>query len=70
MGAVTMIGLDLAKNLSQVYCVDADGAAVLWQRLTRGRMLKFFGEAAAVFDRYRGLRLITLLGTSTHCAGP
>jgi len=44
MGNVTTIGLDLAKNVFQVHGVDAEGTAVLRQRLTRGRMLKFFAK--------------------------
>jgi transposase len=44
MGNVTTIGLDLAKSVFQVHGVDADGAAVLRQRLTRGRVLKFFAK--------------------------
>ena len=44
MGIVTTIGLDRAKSVFQVHGVDADGAAVLRQRLTRGRMLKFFAK--------------------------
>ena len=44
MGNVTTIGLDIAKNVFQVHGVDADGAAVVRQRLTRGRMLKFFAK--------------------------
>jgi len=36
--------LDLAKSVFQVNGVDAGGAAVLRQRLTRGRMLKFFAK--------------------------
>lgn len=44
MGDVTTIGLDLAKSVFQVHGIDADGAAVLRQRLTRGRMLKFFAK--------------------------
>ena len=44
MGTVTTIGLDLAKSVFQVHGVDASGAAVLRQRLTRGRMLKFFAK--------------------------
>lgn len=42
MGTVTTIGLDLAKSVFQVHGVDASGAVVLRQRLTQGRMLKFF----------------------------
>ena len=44
MGNVTTIGLDLAKNVFQVHGVDAEGVAVVCQRLTRGRMLKFFAK--------------------------
>jgi transposase len=44
MGNVTTIGLDIAKNVFQVHGVDADGAVVVRQRLTRGRMLKFFAK--------------------------
>jgi len=44
MGNVTTIGLDLAKSVFQVHGVDAGGAVVLRQRLTRGRMLKFFAK--------------------------
>ena len=44
MGNVTTVGLDLAKNVFQVHGVDADGTAVVRQRLTRGRMLKFFAK--------------------------
>ncbi|SHM53613.1 hypothetical protein SAMN05518668_11115 [Sphingobium sp. YR657] len=44
MGTVTTIGLDLAKNVFQVHGVDANGAAVLRQRLTRDHLLKFFAK--------------------------
>lgn len=44
MGNVTTIGLDLAKSVFQVHGVDADGTPVLRQRLTRGRILKFFAK--------------------------
>ena len=44
MGTVATIGLDIAKSVFQVHGVDAAGAAVLRQRLTRGRVLKFFAK--------------------------
>jgi transposase len=44
MENVTTIGLDIAKSVFQVHGVGADGASVLRQRLTRGRMLKFFAK--------------------------
>ena len=44
MGNVKVIGLDLAKNVFQVHGVDAEGAVVLRQRLTRARLVKLFGK--------------------------
>jgi len=44
MGTVSTIGLDLAKSVFQVHGVDESGAAVLRQRLTRSRLLKFFAK--------------------------
>ena len=44
MGIVKTIGLDLAKSVFQVHGVDEVGAAVLRQRLTRARLLKFFAK--------------------------
>ena len=41
MGNVTTIGLDSAENVFQVHGVDADGTAVVRQRLTRRRLMKF-----------------------------
>jgi len=44
MRNVTTIGSDIAKKVFQVHGVDADSAAVIRQRLTRGRTLKFFAK--------------------------
>jgi transposase len=44
MKKVTTIGLDLAKNVFQVHGIDAEGTAVIRERLSRGRMLKFFAK--------------------------
>jgi transposase len=44
MGQVTTIGLDIAKSVFQVHGVDAAGAAVMRHRLTRSKLLKFFGK--------------------------
>ena len=43
--AVTM-GLDLGKSVFQVHGVDAGGAVVVQRRLTRGKLLHFFGKQA------------------------
>jgi transposase len=42
MGQVVTIGLDIAKSVFQVHGVDAAGATVLRQRLTRSKLLSFF----------------------------
>ncbi len=44
MGGVTTIDLDIAKSVFQVHGVDASGVTVLRRRLTRSRLLAYFGE--------------------------
>lgn len=43
MTKISMIGLDLAKNVFQVHAVDGSGSPVLRRQLRRAQMLKFFG---------------------------
>lgn len=44
MFEVSTVGVDLAKNVIQVHCVDADGKMVVRGQLRRGRVLSFFEE--------------------------
>ena len=44
MSKVTMIGLDLAKNVFQAHGSDAAGAVVFRKKLRRDRVLPFFAE--------------------------
>jgi transposase len=44
MMQVTTIGLDIAKSIFQVHGVDAAGQSVLRQRLSRSRVVEFFGK--------------------------
>jgi transposase len=44
MNQVTTIGLDIAKSIFQVHGVDAARQSVLRQRLSRSRVLEFFGK--------------------------
>lgn len=44
MTQISMIGLDLAKNVFQVHGVDASGAVVLRWQLRRSQVEKFFAE--------------------------
>ncbi len=42
MGEVSIIGLDLAKNVFQAHGAAADGSVVFRRKLTRARLLSFF----------------------------
>jgi transposase len=44
MGTAVTIGLDLAKSVFQVHGVDASGEVVIRRRLTRAKVLDFFGK--------------------------
>lgn len=44
MGEVSTIGLDIAKSVFQVHGVDGAGAVVMRKRISRAKMLAFFGE--------------------------
>lgn len=62
MGPVVTIGLDIAKSVFQVHGVDAEGGVVIRQKLTRARLLKFFGKLEPC------LVGIEACGTSHHWA--
>lgn len=44
MGEVSIIGLDLAKNVFQAHGAGADGSVVFRRKLARGQLLEFFGR--------------------------
>jgi len=44
MKEVSIIGLDLAKNVFQAHGASADGSVVFRRKLSRGQLLKFFAE--------------------------
>ena len=44
MGEISMIGLDLAKNVFQVHGIDASGGVVLRRQLRRGAVEKCFAQ--------------------------
>jgi transposase len=44
MGEITIIGVDLAKNVFQVHGVTADGAVALRRQVRRSQVLEFFGR--------------------------
>jgi transposase len=44
MGEVSTIGLDIAKSVFQVHGVDDTGAVVMRKRISRSKVLEFFGS--------------------------
>jgi len=44
MNKVSVIGLDLAKNVFQVHGVDGDGEVVVRRQLKRSQMRRFFAS--------------------------
>ena len=44
MNEVTIIGLDLAKNIFQAHGAGADGSVIFRRKLSRAQLLKFMGE--------------------------
>ena len=43
MGEVSTIGLDIAKSVFQVHGVDVEGGVVIRKRVSRAKVLEFFG---------------------------
>jgi transposase len=44
MGEVSTIGLDIAKSVFQVHGVDVAGAVVIRKRISRAKVLEYFGD--------------------------
>jgi transposase len=44
LSSVTVVGLDIAKNVFQVHGVDAEGSDVVAKAVRRGQLLKFFSS--------------------------
>src|SRR4030088_590840 len=44
MGDVSTIGLDIAKSVFQVHGVDVAGAVVIRKRISRAKVLEYFGD--------------------------
>ncbi|TDW16924.1 hypothetical protein EV128_13164 [Rhizobium azibense] len=44
MNDITIIGLDLAKNVFQIHGAGPDGRVALRKKLSRGRLLEFFAK--------------------------
>jgi transposase len=59
---VKTIGIDLAKSVFQLHGVDGKGRPLLRKRLTREKVLPFYGESAALRSGDGSVRFGALLG--------
>lgn len=64
MGEISIIGLDLAKQVFQVHGARVDGSVVLRKKITRGQLLAFFFKAATLHRRHGSLCNGPLLGNA------
>ena len=44
LSSVTTVGLDLAKHVFQVHCIDATGRFVAAKAIRRNKLLEFFAS--------------------------
>src|SRR5271169_1978027 len=44
LSSVTIVGLDLAKHVFQVHCIDASGRVVVTKAIRRSKLLEFFAS--------------------------
>jgi hypothetical protein len=51
MENVSIVGLDIAKNLFHAHGAAEDGSKVFSKALPRGRVLEFFGRVAPLYHR-------------------
>jgi transposase len=42
---IVTVGLNLAKNVFQVHAIAADGAVLIWRKLRRIKVSRFFAES-------------------------
>ena len=77
MNEISVIGLDLAKNVFQVHGVDAEGEVMLRKQLSRAQMQRFFAQLPpcligmeACGGAHYWARALTDLGHSVRLMAP
>lgn len=60
----TTVGVDIAKNVMQMHCVESETGEVINRSIKRAAFLEHFREPRAVFDRDGGMRRFTALGAA------
>jgi len=69
MNKISVIGLDLAKNVFQVHAVDEESEVVLRKQLKRRDVLKILCANRTLSDRHRSLWGNALLGARAEQVG-
>jgi hypothetical protein len=69
MSELTMIGLDIAKNMFHAVGIDAVNETRLRRKLRRSQVKGFFRKQPPLPDRHRSLWFCTLLGQAIQCHG-
>ena len=67
LSSVTTIGLDLAKHVFQVHCIDAEGRVLLARSLRRAQLLSFFASLPPCRPRAQS-RSCARFGSESRCA--
>lgn len=70
IGEVSIIGLDLAKNVFQADGAGFDGSVVFCRKRVAGAVAEVPGRAATLRSSDGGLRLVASLGVSDRRSGP
>lgn len=77
MDEISIVGIDLAKNIFQIHAVDAAGKVVLQRALRRSDFLKFFGKLKACLigmeacaGSHHWARELTVLGHEVRLIPP
>ena len=65
-----MIGLDLAKNVSQIHGIDAAGKVVLQRQLPRRQMEKFFAGLPPTVGAHHWARMFHKFGHEVRMMPP
>ena len=65
MKEVTIIGVDLAKNVFQLHGAAADGAVVFRKKLSRPQFQRFMSEQPRCLVAMEGLCHVEVVATAT-----
>lgn len=53
MSEVSIIGLDIAKNVFQAHGADGSGRALFSRKISRAKLLEFFADSSVAQSRWK-----------------